>query len=251
MTINEASNRYHIPIKILKEYEGWGLCSEVKKVMGTWNYDDSDIERLSTIMTLHDIGFSNDEVREYMELLCDGSSTKEKRLALLNAKRKGTLDEIHFKEKQLDRLDYLRFEIQKNFNQQEEAIYITNRGIKENNALTISIVNEAMLSKAGYVGCVSGNNTDKSKIFTYHIAETGAPIIEESPLVMECIVKTAGFESFICRIDAVYAEDAILNSSRKIDYEQLKPVLFEMPTYQYLRTGDVIGDCMKINQKED
>lgn len=131
-----------------------------------------------------------------------------------------------------------------------EAHY-TNRGIKENNALTISIVNEAMLSKAGYVGCVSGNNTDKSKIFTYHIAETGAPIIEESPLVMECIVKTAGFESFICRIDAVYAEDAILNSSRKIDYEQLKPVLFEMPTYQYLRTGDVIGDCMKINQKED
>ena len=69
MTINEASNRYHIPIKILKEYEGWGLCSEVKKVMGTWNYDDSDIERLSTIMTLHDIGFSNDEVREYWTIV--------------------------------------------------------------------------------------------------------------------------------------------------------------------------------------
>ena len=116
MTINEASNRYHIPIKILKEYESWGLCSEVKKVMGTWNYDDSDIERLSIIMTLHDIGFSNDEVREYMELLCDGPSTEQKRMAMLNAKRKGTLDEIHFKEKQLDRLDYLRFEIQKNQN---------------------------------------------------------------------------------------------------------------------------------------
>ncbi|HIU49179.1 MAG TPA: MerR family transcriptional regulator [Candidatus Avimonoglobus intestinipullorum] len=69
MTINEASNRYHIPIKILKEYESWGLCSEVKKVMGTWNYDDSDIERLSTIMTLHDIGFSNDEVREYWTIV--------------------------------------------------------------------------------------------------------------------------------------------------------------------------------------
>lgn len=132
--------------------------------------------------------------------------------------------------------------------------HYTNRGIKENNALTINIVNEAMLSKADYVGCVSGNNTDKSEIFTYQTAETGAPIIEESPLVMECIVddvyKTAGFESFICKINAVYAEDAILNSSGKIDYEQLKPVLFEMPTYQYLRTGDVIGDCMKINQNK-
>ena len=55
MTINEASERYKIPIKILQEYESWGLCGEVKKIMGSWQYDDSDIERLSTIMTLHDI----------------------------------------------------------------------------------------------------------------------------------------------------------------------------------------------------
>lgn len=113
MTINEASNRYHIPINILKEYESWGLCGEVEKVMGMWNYDDSDIERLSTIMTLHDIGFTNDEVRKYMELLYAGSSTEKERLDMLNTKRTGTLDEIHFREKQLDRLDYLRFEIQR------------------------------------------------------------------------------------------------------------------------------------------
>ena len=35
--------------------------------------------------------------------------------------------------------------------------------------------------------------------------------------------------------------------SGKIDYTKLRPVLFEMPTYQYLRTGDVIGNCMKFN----
>ena len=51
MTIYEASEKYHIPIKILQEYESWGLCSEVKKVMGSWHYDESDIERLSMIMT--------------------------------------------------------------------------------------------------------------------------------------------------------------------------------------------------------
>lgn len=114
MTINEASERYKIPIKILKEYESWGLCGEVKKVMGSWRYDDSDIERLSMIMTLHDIGFSNDEVEKYMRLLLEGKSTEEERTKMLNEKRKGTLDEIHFKEQQLYRLDYLRFEIQKN-----------------------------------------------------------------------------------------------------------------------------------------
>ena len=56
MTIEEASERYNIPIKVLKEYESWGLCSEVKKVMGSWHYDETDIERLSLIMTLHDRG---------------------------------------------------------------------------------------------------------------------------------------------------------------------------------------------------
>ncbi len=113
MTINEASERYKIPIKILQEYESWGLCGEVKKIMGSWQYDDSDIERLSTIMTLHDIGFTNDEVEKYMHLLIKGKSSEKERMKMLNDKRNGTLDEIHFKERQLDRLDYLRFEIQK------------------------------------------------------------------------------------------------------------------------------------------
>lgn len=113
MTISEASEKYNIPVKILRAYESWGLCGEVKKVMGSWQYDDSDIERLSTIMTLHDIGFTNDEVEKYMRLLLKGKFTEKERLKMLSEKRSGTLDEIHFKEKQLDRLDYLRFEIQK------------------------------------------------------------------------------------------------------------------------------------------
>ena len=111
MTIDEASERYKIPIKILQEYESWGLCGEVKKVMGSWQYDDSDIERLSTIMTLHDIGFTNKEIEKYMRLLIKGESTEAERIKMLEKKRNGKLDEIHFKQRQLDRLDYLRFEM--------------------------------------------------------------------------------------------------------------------------------------------
>lgn len=112
MTINEASEKYNIPIEVLKEYESWGLCGEVKKVMRAWQYDDTDLERLSLIMTLHDVGFSNDEIEAYMHLLLEGESTEERRLSMLNEKRSIALDEIHFKEAQLDRLDYLRHKIQ-------------------------------------------------------------------------------------------------------------------------------------------
>ena len=111
MTIDEASTRYNIPLDILREYESWGLCDAVKKVMGAWQYDDQDIERLSMIMTLHDIGFLNDEVESYMRLLLKGESTEAQRLDMLNKRRSATLDEIHFREMQLNRMDYLRHKI--------------------------------------------------------------------------------------------------------------------------------------------
>lgn len=113
MTINEASERYQIPIEILKEYEGWGLCGTVKQVMGVWQYDDQDLERLSMIMALHDIGFTNGEVEIYMRLMLQGESTEAQRLRMLGKKREQALDEIHLKEKQVDRLDYLRHKIRK------------------------------------------------------------------------------------------------------------------------------------------
>ena len=69
---------------------------------------------------------------------------------------------------------------------------------------------------------------------------------------MECkvddIYKADGFESFICRIAAVHAEESVLNDEGKIDYGVLKPVLFEMPTYQYIRTGEIIGKCMQLKR---
>ena len=81
--------------------------------MGAWQYDDTDLQRLSVIMTLHDIGFNNAEVESYMRLLLEGNFTEEERLQMLNKKRGTTLDEIHFKQKQLDRMDYLRYKIEK------------------------------------------------------------------------------------------------------------------------------------------
>lgn len=113
MTIQEASQRYQIPMHILREYERWGLCGAVKQVMGDWQYDDADLERLSTIMTLHDIGFALEEVERYMRLLMEGEHTAAQRLELLEKKRGAALEEIHFKERQLQRLDYLRHEIRK------------------------------------------------------------------------------------------------------------------------------------------
>ena len=111
MTIDEVSIRYSIPVEILKEYERWGLDAETEKVIDSWYYDQSDIERLSLVMTLYDIGFTSEETEKYMRLTVAGRETSKERMDMLKAKRNGTLDEIHIKEEQLDRLDYLRYKI--------------------------------------------------------------------------------------------------------------------------------------------
>lgn len=113
MTKDETAKKYNIPVEILDEYESWNLCGAVKEVMGAWHYDGSDLERLSLIMTLHDIGFTSEEIHTYMKLILEGSTADSECLRILNEKRNGMLDEIHFKEKQLDRLDYLRYKINK------------------------------------------------------------------------------------------------------------------------------------------
>ena len=87
MTIEEASKKYNIPIHILKEYEIWGLCQEVKKVMGSWQYDETDFERLSLIMMLYGLDFTVEEIKKYMKLSLE--KNERECLKLLNKKRKG------------------------------------------------------------------------------------------------------------------------------------------------------------------
>ena len=113
MTLREASERYQIPVWILREYESWGLCGADKKTAGVRQYDDADLKHLSVIMTLHDIGFTAKEVEVYMRLLLEQPRTEELRLKMLDDRRAKALDEIHFKERQLCRLDCLRHEIRK------------------------------------------------------------------------------------------------------------------------------------------
>ena len=131
--------------------------------------------------------------------------------------------------------------------------HYTNQGIKENKKLSVNIVDETLLAKADRSGCVSGSKEDKSELFDFALADGGVPMISQAPVVMECsvedIYETKGFDNFICTIDNTYAEENVLTEDTKLDYRTLKPVLFEMPTYEYLRTGDVIGKCMSFGKE--
>lgn len=131
--------------------------------------------------------------------------------------------------------------------------HYTNQEIKKLKKFSINLVSREMLPKADYVGSVSGASVDKSDVFAYHIGENGTPVIDASPLTMECNVvdtyKTDGFDNFICAVVNTYAAPDVLDSNGKLDYTRLKPVLFEFPTYSYLATGEVIGKCLNLDKQ--
>ena len=131
--------------------------------------------------------------------------------------------------------------------------HYTNQGIRKSKKLSINLVSREMLPQADYVGSVSGASVNKSGVFKYHWGENGTPVIDASPLTMECnvedIFETEGFDNFICSIANTYATPEVLDSDGKLDYTQLKPVLFEFPTYSYIATGEIIGKCLNLDKQ--
>ena len=65
-----------------------GDCATQSK---KWQYDDEDQERLSIILTLHDIGFTTEEAETYMRLLLEQPDSTKKRLRMMEEKRNKTL----------------------------------------------------------------------------------------------------------------------------------------------------------------
>lgn len=133
-----------------------------------------------------------------------------------------------------------------------QAHYI-NDFIKGSKVCSVNIVDEGFLAQADWCGIASGHKEDKSAAFAWSEGEAGAPIIDDAKLVMECRVEdiygTEGFDNFIMTIAQTYVDEAILNEKGKIDYDAFKPVLFEMPSYTYLRTGETIAKCMTLGKE--
>ncbi len=131
--------------------------------------------------------------------------------------------------------------------------HYTNRGIRRSKKLSINLVSREMLPKADYAGSVSGAQVDKSEVFDFHWGENGTPVIDASPLTMECdvaeIYETESFDIFICSVADTYAAPEVLDAEGRLDYTRLKPVLFEFPTYSYIATGEIIGKCLNLDKQ--
>lgn len=99
--------------------------------------------------------------------------------------------------------------------------HFSNHIIKETGKLSLNIITPDFLAQADYTGTVSGAQVDKSHVFDYHLGENGTPLIEASPLTMECEVVDRydidGFENFICSVKNTYVAEDRLDEKDKPD----------------------------------
>lgn len=99
--------------------------------------------------------------------------------------------------------------------------------IKESGEFVINLTTSKMVQETDFCGVKSGKETDKIKKCGLHLAEAAAvkaPVIEESPLSLECrvteIKPLGSHDMFIAEILAVNVDGRYIDSKGKINLNQ-------------------------------
>lgn len=131
----------------------------------------------------------------------------------------------------------------------------TTRGIYETKAFSVNIPGADLVAKTDHCGLFSGKSDDKARLFTVvEGEETGAPLIEECPVCMECrlvqVVDLPTDEVFFGEIVGVYAHEACLTDG-KIDPKKAEPFVVTLSDEKYWGLGECLGTGWSIGQSID
>lgn len=113
MTKEQVSERFGVPLNKLRFYESQGLFDCHKQPDGSIDYNDELMDYIGIINVLMEAGAEMDTLRKFMQKLMQSTITKEEKLHYLRKQRKRLLEDIHSKQKSLDQLDYIIFDIDK------------------------------------------------------------------------------------------------------------------------------------------
>jgi flavin reductase (DIM6/NTAB) family NADH-FMN oxidoreductase RutF len=126
----------------------------------------------------------------------------------------------------------------------------TNIGIKENGYFSINWPSKDLVKQTDYVGLVSGQNVDKSKIFNvFYGSNEKAPLIEECPINMACklyqIFNVPTRNIFIGEVLETFVNKDCCENN-KPNLKTINPLL--IGTNKYWELGSEIGDAYKIGK---
>lgn len=129
----------------------------------------------------------------------------------------------------------------------------THENIEKRKALTLTLVSKDMVKEVDYFGLVSGHRVpdkfEKTGLKAQRSSNVNAPVIEGSPLVIECelieFVETDNFTTVLASIVNLLADESILNEKGKIDSTKINMVFYDSFSNSYFTLGEKVGDAFK------
>ncbi|MDD1681916.1 MAG: flavin reductase family protein [Methanoregula sp.] len=131
--------------------------------------------------------------------------------------------------------------------------HYTPKGMKESKTFSVNIPSSDLLEKTDYCGLVSGEKTDKSKVFeVFYGSLKTAPMIRECPVSLECrlvqIVPLPTNSLYIGEIMEVYADGRVIKD-KKPDFPGIDPLFLTMPDNRYWTLGKYAGNAWSAGKK--
>lgn len=131
----------------------------------------------------------------------------------------------------------------------------TLKGIRQNLTFSINTPSIDLVRETDYCGITSGAKVDKVKVCQFKVFYGDlktAPMIEQCPLNLECKVVqmlNLGSHSFVIgQVEGTYITESCLTDG-KPDVNQIKPIIFNLESAEYIAFGEVIAKAFSIGQE--
>ncbi|MCD7835455.1 MAG: flavin reductase family protein [Lachnospiraceae bacterium] len=118
--------------------------------------------------------------------------------------------------------------------------------IKESGEFVINLTTRELAFATDYCGVKSGRDVDKFKemhLTPIPAEKVNAPLIEESPVNIECRVKQVmplgSHDMFIAEVEAVHADTRYMDADNKFSLEKAEPIVYSHGIY--MTCGDKVG----------
>lgn len=118
--------------------------------------------------------------------------------------------------------------------------------IKRTGEFVINLTNEKLAKATDWCGCRSGrkyNKWEKMKLTPGPAQKVKAPVIEESPVNIECVVKNVielgTHHMFIAEVVGVSVDDRYLNDQGAFSFSKARPLVYSHG--HYFGLGQLIG----------
>lgn len=133
------------------------------------------------------------------------------------------------------------------------AEHKTTENLKKTGAFTVAFGTVKTVTISDYFGIVSGEKVDKIKEAGVHVRKAehvNAPVIEEYPVTMECLVKSYDDSTGILVgtiVDEIVSDEVLTDG--KVDADKLQPISYDPSIHAYRVLGPVVAKAFSEGRK--